>query len=237
MRPRVVVLVSGGLDSCVTAALAAEVGELALLHATYGQRTADRERQAFEAIADHYHVPPEARRVIDLRFLGALGGSALTDSSIAVPVGSVDVEGPGVPITYVPFRNALLLSSAVSWAELRGAEAIYIGAVEEDSSGYPDCRQEFLSAFERAVQLGTATPRPIEIRAPLLHWNKAAIVKRGVALGAPLGSTWSCYQAEHSACGRCASCRLRLRGFAIAGVPDPIPYERGDDQRTTRSTG
>ena len=215
-------LCSGGLDSCVTAALAAHVHELALLHATYGQRTAARERRAFEEIADHYRVPAERRRVLDLRFLGALGGSALTDESLAVPE---DEPGEGVPITYVPFRNAHLLAAAVSWAEVLGAASVWIGAVEEDSSGYPDCRQSFLEAFELAVRRGTTMGESFRIQAPLVHQKKSMIVRTGLGLGAPLDRTWSCYQAEERACGVCESCRLRLRGFLDAGVADPLPYE------------
>lgn len=219
-----VVLVSGGLDSCVTAALAAEGAELALLHATYGQRTARRELEAFGHIADHYRVPESRRRVLDLSFLGRLGGSALTDSTRPIPVGA---PGPGVPPTYVPYRNAHLLAAAVSWAEILGAGSIWIGAVEEDSSGYPDCRREFLDAFERAAELGTARPEPLRIVSPLIHLSKAEIVKEGTRLGAPLELTWSCYQSEDLACGRCESCWLRLRGFREAGLEDPIPYRGG----------
>jgi 7-cyano-7-deazaguanine synthase len=219
--PLAVVLVSGGLDSCVAAALAARESELALLHATYGQRTAARERRAFEAIAGRLGVPPARRRVLDLAFLSYLGGSALTDASIDVPEGD---PGRGVPVTYVPFRNAHLLAAGVSWAEVLNARSVVIGAVEEDSSGYPDCRESFLGAFERAAQLGTALDFPLAIDAPLLHWRKTEIVRRGLEVGAPLELTWSCYQASDAACGRCESCRLRLRAFRDAGVDDPIPY-------------
>lgn len=219
------VLCSGGLDSCVTTALAAREHRLALLHATYGQRTALRERRAFEAIADHYAVPAEHRRVLDLRFLGALGGSALTDANIAVPEGE---PGAGVPVTYVPFRNAHLLAAAVSWVELLGARSVWIGAVEEDSSGYPDCRESFLNAFELAVQRGTTMGVAFRIEAPLVHERKAKIVQRGLELGAPLDKTWSCYQREEKACGVCESCRLRLRAFREAGACDPLPYEEED---------
>jgi 7-cyano-7-deazaguanine synthase len=220
-RAIAVVLCSGGLDSCVTAALAARDHRLALLHATYGQRTAARERRAFEGIATHYGVPAERTRVLDLGFLGALGGCALTDSSIAVP----ETEpGAGIPVTYVPFRNAHLLASAVAWAEILGARSVWIGAVEEDSSGYPDCREDFLQAFERAAQLGTALGE-MRVVAPLVHKTKGEIVAEGRALGAPLELTWSCYQSEELACGRCESCRLRLAGFRAAGAIDPIAYE------------
>ena len=217
-----VVLTSGGLDSCVTAAIAAKDHLLALMHATYGQRTAARERQAFEQIADHYQVAPERRLVLDISFLAAIGGSALTDRRIEVPEGT---PGTGIPVTYVPFRNAHLLASGVSWAEVLGAREVYIGAVEEDSSGYPDCRDVFIKAFEQAIQLGTAAGTSLVLRTPLIHSNKAQIVARGVALKAPLHLTWSCYQRETLACGRCESCYLRLKGFREAGVVDPIPYE------------
>jgi 7-cyano-7-deazaguanine synthase len=219
-----VVLASGGLDSCVTAALAAREGGIALLHATYGQLTARRERRAFEAIADRLGVPGRRRQVLDLSFLEALGGSALTDPGIDVPE-TEPGRGNGLPATYVPFRNAHLLVAAVSWAELLGAGAVWIGAVEEDSSGYPDCREEFLRAFEEAVRAGSSRPG-LEIRAPLVHRRKAEIVRLGHELGAPLELTWSCYQREERACGRCESCRLRIAAFAAAGIEDPIPYER-----------
>ena len=221
--PIAVVSLSGGLDSCVAAAVArAEGFDLALLHADYGQLTEARERQAFEAIADFYQVPAGRRLVIPFAGLRAIGGSALTDPSIALPAG--DLERAGVPVSYVPFRNAHLLATAVSWAEVLGAGAIYVGFVEEDSSGYPDCREVFLEAFERAANLGTRPETRISLRAPLIHLDKAGIVRRGVDLGAPLQLTWSCYQASAAACGTCDSCLLRLRGFAQAGLADPIPY-------------
>ena len=219
-----VVLVSGGMDSCVAAAEAAASGRsLALLHATYGQRTAARERSAFDAIAAHYAVPAARRLVATLEHIGHIGGSALTDMAITMPSGPPDRER--IPVTYVPFRNAHLLATAVSWAEVIGAAEVWIGAVEEDSSGYPDCRAVFLEAFERAVREGTRPETAIRIVAPLLHLGKDAIVRRGLELGAPLAATWSCYQASERACGVCESCRLRLRGFARAGARDPIPYE------------
>ena len=222
-KPIAVVSLSGGLDSCVAAAMArAEGFELALLHADYGQLTETRERQAFEAIADFYGVPPGRRLVIPFTGLKAIGGSALTDPAIPLPEG--DLERQGVPVSYVPFRNAHLLSTAVSWAEVLGASAIHVGFVEEDSSGYPDCRQVFLEAFERAANLGTRPETRISLRAPLIHRSKAQIVREGADLGAPLQLTWSCYQGEEAACGQCDSCLLRLRGFAQAGLADPIPY-------------
>ena len=214
------VLASGGLDSCITVALAAREYRIALLHANYGQRTEQREQQAFHDIADHYAVPPERRLVIDLRHLAAIGSSALTDRGIAVP--PADLANPDIPSTYVPFRNANLLSAAVSWAEALGAGAVFVGAVEEDSSGYPDCRREFYDAFEAATEVGTRPETHIQIATPLIELRKAAIVKQGIELGTPLHLTWSCYQREDVPCGQCDSCALRARGFSEAGVADPL---------------
>ena len=218
-----VVSLSGGLDSCVAAAIArAEGRELALLHADYGQLTEARERRAFEAIADHYGVPGERRLVISFENLRRIGGSALTDPSIPLPEGAL--HRSGVPVSYVPFRNAHLLATAVSWAEVLKARHIYVGFVEEDSSGYPDCREAFLQSFERTANLGTRPDTQLALHAPLIHLTKAQIVAKGLELGAPLHLSWSCYQGEVEACGRCDSCLLRLRGFRDAGHPDPIPY-------------
>jgi len=219
-RPLAVVCLSGGMDSCVTAAIAHRTHELALLHVNYGQRTERRELEAFRQIADFYHV--EKRLVVTLEHLKSIGGSALTDQSISVPAGRVGREG--IPPTYVPFRNATILSAAVSWAEVIGATAVFIGAVEEDSSGYPDCRESFYRAFQQAVTLGTRPGSHIEIVTPVIHLRKSEIVRRGVELGAPLGLTWSCYKDERVACGDCDSCLLRMRAFKEAGLPDPIPY-------------
>jgi len=219
--PISVVSLSGGLDSCVAAAAARAAGfQLALLHADYGQLTEARERRAFEAIADFYAAP--RRLVVPFAGLRAIGGSALTDPSIPLPEGDLDREG--VPVSYVPFRNAHLLATAVSWAEVIGASAVHVGFVEEDSSGYPDCREAFLKAFEAAADLGTKPGTRIAFHAPLIHLRKAQIVALGVKLGAPLHLTWSCYQADDAACGTCDSCLLRLRGFKEAGIADPIPY-------------
>ena len=218
-----VVLVSGGLDSAVAAAIALdEAGEkeCAFLHVNYGQRTEARELEAFNAIADFYGI--KRRLAADIGHLKKIGGSALTDEAIEVP--EADLSRTGIPVTYVPFRNAHLLSIAVSWAEVIGASDVYIGAVEEDGSGYPDCREEFFRSFEKAVELGTKPGAGIKIKTPLIHMRKSAIVRKGVALGAPLGLTWSCYKDSQEACGRCDSCLLRLRGFREAGVADPIPY-------------
>jgi 7-cyano-7-deazaguanine synthase len=218
---KAVCLVSGGLDSCVAAAEADAKGlSLAFLHVSYGQLTEGRERKAFELIADHYGVVK--RLSADLSYLGLIGGSALTDRSIALPEG--DLERSEIPVSYVPFRNGNLLSIAASWAENLEAQYIYVGAVEEDSSGYPDCRQEFFDAFGQLIELGTRPETKLEIVTPLIRLSKKGIVLRGLELGAPLELTWSCYQNEDIACGRCDSCLLRLRGFREAGIADPIPY-------------
>ena len=225
-KPIAVVCLSGGMDSCVTAAIAARTHGLALLHVNYGQRTEARELKAFREIAEFYKI--ERRLVVDLTHLSKIGGSALTDHAIAVPEGRIPPLQEGtVPITYVPFRNANILSAAVAWAEVLGARAVFIGAVEEDSSGYPDCRESFFDAFRRAVTLGTRPESKIEILTPVIHMTKAEIVKRGVTLGAPFHLTWSCYRSERLACGACDSCLLRLRAFKAAGLPDPISYAKG----------
>ena len=221
-NPLAVVLVSGGLDSCVCLAEAQRRFTTAALHANYGQRTEARELRAFQAIADHYGI--SRRLVADIGFWKEIGGSSLVDPSLPLPEGLP--TGSTVPLTYVPFRNAHLLSVGVSWAEVLGAEVLFIGAVEEDSSGYPDCTAEFFRRFGAAVDAGTRPETRIAILTPLIHLTKADIVKRGIALGAPLQLTWSCYQGDEVACGVCESCRLRLRGFARAGMKDPIPYRR-----------
>lgn len=216
-----VVLLSGGMDSCVTAAMANETHALAFLHGSYGQRTEERERRAFEEIAEFYGV--RDKLVVRLDALKQIGGSALTDDRIAVP----EKDGGGsreIPATYVPFRNAHFLSTAVSWAEVTGATAIFIGAVEEDSSGYPDCRAEYYGLFNDVVRAGTRPETRIEILTPVIRMRKSEIVRRGMELKAPLEKTWSCYQGKEEACGVCDSCRLRLRAFAEAGYADPIVY-------------
>lgn len=260
-----VVLVSGGMDSCVTAAIANDTFQPAFLHVNYGQRTEARELRAFNEIADHYEA--EKRLVVSIEHLKVIGGSALTDTNIPIPDGSPHLnplpsgerkvntpsplrgEGRGegelqtqpapeclnrghsalrtssIPTTYVPFRNAHLLSIAVSWAEVIGATKIFIGAVEEDSSGYPDCREVFFQAFNKVIESGTKPETRVEIVTPLIHLKKSVIVKRGTELRAPLHLTWSCYQNSERACGKCDSCVLRLNGFHEAGIPDPIPYE------------
>lgn len=226
--PKAVVLLSGGMDSCVCAAIAREehgAHNIALLHAGYGQRTQHRERKSFEAIADFYGV--KRRLVVQLDHFRAIGGSALTDSNIRVPENEFGAAGPhgsSIPVTYVPFRNAHFLSVAVSWAEAIGASAVYIGAVAEDSSGYPDCREEYYKVFQELVRVGTRPETHIAIETPVIRMKKSEIIRRGAQLGAPLHLTWSCYQGEERACGACDSCLLRLRAFAEAGIPDPVPY-------------
>ncbi len=223
MASKAIVLVSGGMDSCLTAAIAAaENDELAFLHVSYGQRTEARERKAFNDIADHYGVVK--RMDVSIEYLAKIGGSSLTDENIAVT--EADLESNEIPTSYVPFRNANMLAIAVSWAEVIGANAIYIGAVAEDSSGYPDCRVEFYQAFQNTINTGTKPGTHIQIRTPIIELSKAEIVKKGIELNAPLHLTWSCYRNEELACGTCDSCALRLRGFAQAGVIDPIPYRQ-----------
>jgi 7-cyano-7-deazaguanine synthase len=220
-NPRLaVVLASGGMDSCVTAAIAAREQELAMLHVSYGQRTERRELKAFNDVADFYKAGH--RMATSIAHLAQIGGSSLTDKRIEVS--EADLESQEIPTSYVPFRNAHLLAIATSWAEVLGARRIYIGAVAEDSSGYPDCRPEFYEAFQRAVDVGTKPETRIEIVTPVIHKRKSEIVRLGFDLGAPLGLSWSCYKREDLACGECDSCALRLRGFREAGLDDPIPY-------------
>ncbi|MBV8514424.1 MAG: 7-cyano-7-deazaguanine synthase QueC [Acidobacteria bacterium] len=228
-----IVLLSGGMDSCVsTAESIARHGadRIAVLHAGYGQRTQARERRAFSEIADFYFVPNDRRLIVQLDHFRAIGGSALTDQSIAVPENQLHApaapNASEIPVTYVPFRNAHFLSVAVSWAEAIGANQIYIGAVAEDSSGYPDCRPEYYRAFQKVIREGTKPETQIEIVTPVIELKKNQIIRRGVELGAPLHLTWSCYQSDDVACGVCDSCLLRLKAFEEAGIPDPIPYRR-----------
>ena len=216
-----VCLVSGGMDSCVTAAIANEENDqLAFLHVSYGQRTETREGRAFCDLADHFGVRRRLTASID--YLAKIGGSSLTEMNIAVS--EANPSSSEIPTSYVPFRNSHLLSIATSWAEVIGAHAIYIGAVAEDSSGYPDCRPEFYEAFQCAIDVGTKPETDIRIFTPVIHLRKSEIIKRGLELDAPLELTWSCYQSEELACGRCDSCVLRLRAFAEAGIVDPVPY-------------
>ena len=210
------------MDSCVCAALAARDTEAAAMHVSYGQRTEARERQAFLGICDRLGI--QKRLVLRNEALKLVGGSALTDTSIQVPESAGEIGGQGIPVTYVPFRNAHFLAAAVSWAEILDATRVYIGAVEQDSSGYPDCRPAYYKAFNAVIQAGTREGK-IEIVTPLIAMRKAEIVRLGLDLGAPFDLTWSCYSREGKACGVCESCVLRLRAFAAAGSPDPIPYE------------
>lgn len=213
---RAIVLLSGGMDSLVTTAIAAkECDELFCLHFSYGQRTQAKERQCFNQIADYYHA--QMAKIVDYRWLSDIGGSSLTDTEIVINHES------GIPNTYVPFRNATMLCAAVAWAEVISASRIYIGAVEEDSSGYPDCCEEFFKTFRNLIELGTVKGN-IGIYTPVLHFRKAQIIKLGQELNAPFQLSWSCYFSNDKACGECPSCLLRLRAFKEAGCEDPIPY-------------
>jgi len=207
------------MDSCVCAARAVRDHQVAAVHVSYGQRTEERERQSFLAICQRLKI--HDRLMIRNEALRQIGGSALTDESIDVP--ESEAVGGSIPATYVPFRNAHFLAVAVSWAEVLGAEKVYIGAVEPDSSGYPDCRPAYYKAFNEVVQAGTKDGR-IEVVTPLIAMHKAEIVRLGLELGAPFDLTWSCYSREDQACGVCDSCVLRLRAFQAAGAQDPIPY-------------
>lgn len=228
-----VCLVSGGMDSCVTAAMAREeTDELAFLHVSYGQLTERRERRAFHEIADFYRVGK--RLDVSIEYLARIGGSSLTDESIEVT--QANLESKEIPTSYVPFRNANILAIATSWAEVLGADSIYIGAVAEDSSGYPDCRPEFFEAFEKTIETGTKPGTLIKIKTPVIRLSKAEIVRKGIELGAPLYLSWSCYRSEDLACGTCDSCALRLRGFERAGAVDPISYQKEISHALTRIT-
>jgi 7-cyano-7-deazaguanine synthase len=208
------------MDSCVCAALAVRDTEAAALHVSYGQRTEQRELRSFSSICDCLKI--EKRLVCKNEVLKAIGGSALTDQKIEVPEASEQI-GANVPITYVPFRNAHFLAAAVSWAEVLGATRIYIGAVEQDSSGYPDCRPAYYQAFNQVIQAGTREGQ-IEIVTPLIAMRKSEIVRLGLKIGAPFDLTWSCYSREDRACGLCESCVLRLKAFEAASAADPLPY-------------
>jgi len=219
---RAVLLVSGGMDSLVATAMAHHQGfDLAAMHVNYGQRTWNKELESFRRICDHYGI--DCRLEVDAGFLGTIGGSSLTDQDI--PVGPADLLGTTIPTSYVPFRNANFLSMAVSWSEVIGANRIFIGAVEEDSSGYPDCRKVFYDAFNKVIDLGTRPETEIEILTPLISMSKAQIVAKGMELDAPFDCSWSCYKSEGLACGVCDSCARRLRAFEMAGIRDPVEYE------------
>ena len=216
---KTIILVSGGMDSCVTATTAKADGyDLSFLHMNYGQRTERRELKAFHDIADYYMV--DERLVVDICHLSTIGGSCLTDKNIEIP--GANLDNSDIPISYVPFRNANILSAAVSWAEVIKAIAIFVGAVEEDSSGYPDCRRSFFDAFEKVIDAGTKPDTNIKIITPLITLTKKEIVENGISLNAPLHLTWSCYQNDDIPCGECDSCVLRARGFLQAGLKDPI---------------
>ena len=222
-RQKAVVCLSGGMDSCVCAALAARDFEVYAVHFSYGQRTEGRELRSAEEVARIVGVRELLHLKIDL--FRRIGGSALTDAAIAVPVASADEStiGSEVPVTYVPFRNAHFLSAGVSWAEVLGARTVFIGAVEQDSSGYPDCRPAYYDAFNELIKMGTKDG-DIRVVTPLIAMRKSEIVRLGVELGAPFHVSWSCYSSESEACGVCESCVLRLRAFREAGAVDPIPY-------------
>lgn len=221
-QPKALVLVSGGMDSLVTAAIAqAKHQELAFLHMNYGQKTEERELKAFKDIAGHFKVPKDFQKIVDTRFLQEIGGSSLTDKNIEVSkyVG----DSNEIPSSYVPFRNTIIGSLGVSYAEVLGVKEIYIGAVEEDSSGYPDCRASYYQAFNELIKEGTKEGN-IKFVTPLIELRKSQIILKAKELNAPLELSWSCYQSEDRACGVCDSCALRLRGFKEAGLTDPIPY-------------
>lgn len=220
-----VVLMSGGMDSAVTCALAIADGyDVAALHVNYGQRTQARELQAFNDVCDFYGIGSSRRLVVDISHLAAIGGSSLTDKTIDVTPAALDSSS--IPSSYVPFRNANILAIATSWAEVLGAQALYIGAVEEDSSGYPDCRDVFFRAFEQVIATGTKPGTDMRIITPVINMSKADIVRTGTRMNAPLHLTWSCYSSNELACGICDSCALRLRGFEGAGMTDPILYAK-----------
>ena len=218
---KAVVILSGGMDSTTAAFIAKKQGyEIIPVHFNYGQRTENKELESFNKICDYLGI--ENRYIINIPFFKQIGASALVDENIEVPTDGVK---PGIPITYVPFRNGIFLSIATAVAEKEGAEAIYIGVVEEDSSGYPDCREEFIKYMEKAINAGTKPQTNIEIKTPLIHLKKEDIVKKAIEVGVPLEFTWSCYKEEDEACGVCDSCRLRLKGFEKAGIKDPIKYK------------
>jgi len=217
-----VVLVSGGMDSCVTAAIAAEKNETAFLHINYGQKTHKRELKAFNDIADYYNVEKNKRLIINLDFFRKIGGSSLTDKKMKITTASLNNRS--IPTSYVPFRNANLLSIAVSWAEVIGATKIFIGAVEEDSSAYPDCKDEFFKAYNKMITEGTKPTTMVKVMTPLINFSKKQIIDKAFQLNAPIHLSWSCYQNDDVACGICDSCALRLRGFQMADKKDPIPY-------------
>ncbi len=214
-------VMSGGMDSTLSAYMMKNEGyEIVAVHFNYEQRTQTKELECFNNICDDLDV--KEKYVLDLDFFKQLGASALTDKSIDVPTTGVE---EGVPVTYVPFRNGIFLSMAAAIGEKEGAEVISIGVVEEDSSGYPDCRESYIKSMQESINLGTKDETSIEIKMPLVHLQKSQIVQESFKLKVPLELTWSCYKNEEKACGVCDSCRLRLNGFKIAGERDPIEYE------------
>ncbi len=223
INKKAIVLISGGMDSALCAGIAKGEGfKLCALHISYGQRTSAREKKAFTDICNFYRI--EKRLCADIKYLSDIGGSSLTD--MPIKVSEVNLESHSIPSTYVPFRNGNILSIATSWAEVIGAGHIFIGAMEEDSSGYPDCREEFFKSFEQAVNSGTKPQTKIKIITPLIHLTKKEVVEKSLRLNVPLHLSWSCYQSEDKACGECDSCGLRLRGFEMAGERDPLEYKR-----------
>ena len=220
---KAVVMISGGMDSAVVAAMIAKEGyKIAALHLNYGQRTEARELKAFNDICDHYGI--NERLIVDIKYLAEIGGSSLTDENIEVS--QAELDNNTIPTSYVPFRNANILAIATSWAEVIGANAIGVGAMEQDSSGYPDCREDFFDAYEKMIDLGTKPETKIKILRPVINMTKKDIILEGKELGVPFELTWSCYKSSETACGECDSCALRLRGFAQSGISDPITYAK-----------
>lgn len=216
-----IVLLSGGMDSALTLAIAKSESEsVAALHLNYGQRTQTKELKSYNDLCDYYEI--KDRLIVDISYLLNIGGSSLTDSTIEVE--KANLENKDVPNSYVPFRNANILTIATSWAEVINANQIYIGAVQEDGSGYPDTREEFFRAFETVANLGTKPETNIKIKTPIINLSKKDIVLKAVELGVPLEMTYSCYKNDEIACGECDSCAYRLRGFRLAGINDPINY-------------
>ncbi|MDD5156982.1 7-cyano-7-deazaguanine synthase QueC [Sulfurimonas sp.] len=218
---KAVCVMSGGMDSTLSAYMMKHDGyEIIALHFNYSQRTQSKELACFNSICNELNVTN--KYVLDLDFFAQIGASALTDKNIEVPTGGIE---HGIPVTYVPFRNGIFLSMAAAIAEKEGAEAICIGVVEEDSSGYPDCRETYIKSMQESINLGTKDETKIEIKMPLVHLSKSQIVQKSLELNVALGLTWSCYKNEDEACGVCDSCRLRLNGFKLTGVKDPISYK------------
>ncbi len=216
-----IVLLSGGLDSCVTMAIAMQTQKVVLLHVGYSQRTQTREYNAFRAISRYYKIQETRTLAIELDYLKKIGGSSLTDHNLPI---NKENHNIGIPNTYVPFRNTHLLSIAVSWAEVINAGQIFIGAIQQDNPDYPDCRADYFDAFNKLVEVGTKPSTNIKVVTPLLNMSKAEIVKKGIELAAPLQLTWSCYERNDKACGKCQSCLIRLKAFQEAGFKDKIHY-------------